>query len=250
MPRSSIIDSNTPETDWAGERIGANRHMVRDLEGLWESILKLAAVVEIQLKTAVQALCEGHLDLAARVKLDEHGINLWEVRIEQECLKILALHQPVASDLRRVAGIMKINGDLERMADLADHIANRARKLIAADRQPIPVPHLLEEMAAAALAEVHVSFDALAQCNSELARSVIDGDRGVDRLRRDVVRELKAAILGDPERLSSWLRLINCARNLERISDHATNIAEAVVYIKEGLIIRHAVDRRVEPAAE
>jgi phosphate transport system protein len=238
-----------PVEDWAAERVSVNRHFLRDMEALWENVLKLTAVVEMTLKTAIQALCEGHVDLAARVKHDEPGINSWEVRIERECLKILALHQPVASDLRRVAALMKINGDLERMADLADHIATRTRKL-AAEARPIAVPRLLEEMATAALAEVHDAFEALAHCDVELARRVIASDRGVDEMRRTVVRELKSSILRDPERLSAWLRLINTARNLERVSDHATNIAEAVIYIKEGDIIRHTVDRRVAPEEE
>jgi phosphate transport system protein len=243
------LPSTGMDPDWTGNAGIINRHFLRDLDHLWESVLKLSAVVEQTLRTAVQALCTGQLELAARVKQHEPEINRWEVEIEQECLKILALHQPVASDLRRVAGVMKINGDLERMADLADHIANRTRKLLA-DPYPVPIPHLLEEMAEAALLEVHNSFDALAHCDADLARVVIENDRGVDQMQRQVLTELKGAILRQPDRLTEWLRLINTARNLERISDHATNIAEAVIYIKEGQIIRHVVDRRRSHATE
>jgi len=172
------------------------------------------------------------------VKFEEESIDRWEVQIERDCLKVLALHQPVASDLRRVAAILRINGDLERMADLARHIAKRARKLA---EEPLgrALPRGLEAMASEALGQVRESLDALTQGDVALARSVILGDRKVDRYRRAVIGELKQAIRDDPDRLDAWLRLINAARNLERIADHATNIAEAVVYLKEGDIIRH-----------
>jgi phosphate transport system protein len=225
-------------SDWDGERAALGRNFVRDMEGLWEQILKLAAVVETALTTSVRALCDGRPDLVAEVKGEEQAINDREVQIELDCLKVLALHNPVASDLRRVAAVLKINGDLERIGDLADHIADRARK-IAKDPRPLPIPPRLEALAQEALAEVHASLDALARCDAELARSVIEADRGVDRHRRAVQKELKAAIRREPDRVNAWLRLINTARNLERVADHATNIAEAVVYLKEGRIIRH-----------
>ena len=234
-------------SEWDAGRITLGRHFLRDMEGLWENVLKLAAVVETALSTSVKALCDGRLDLAAEVKGGENAINDWEVRIERDCLRILALHQPVASDLRRVAAILKINGDLERMADLADHIANRARKL-ARKTPPTPIPPMLEAMAMEALNQVHDALDALTKSDADLARSVISGDRGVDRLRRGVLKELKDGIRSDPDRVSTWLRLINASRNIERVADHATNIAEAVIYLKEGDIIRHAGDRRIQPA--
>jgi phosphate transport system protein len=225
-------------SEWDAERAALGRHFVRDMERLWEQILKLAAVVETTLTTSVKALCDGRADLVAEVQGEEQAINDWEVQIELDCLKVLALHNPVASDLRRVAAVLKINGDLERMGDLADHIANRARKL-ARDPNPVPIPPRLDALAQEALAEVHACLDALGRCDSDLARQVIEADRGVDRHRRAVQKELKAAIRREPERINTWLRLINTARNLERIADHATNIAEAVVYLKEGRIIRH-----------
>jgi phosphate transport system protein len=183
-------------------------------------------------------LCDNRIDLALEVKFEEQAIDNWEVQIERDCLKILALHQPVASDLRRVAAILRINSDLERMADLARHIAKRARKL-AKEPTGRALPRDLEVMAGEALDQVRESLDALAQGDVDLARAVIAGDRKVDRHRNAVVEDLKQAIRNDPERLDSWLRLINVTRNLERVADHATNIAEAVVYLKEGDIIRH-----------
>lgn len=237
----------TAATDWDARRVTLGRHFLRDMEALWENVLKLAAVVETALSTSLKALCEGRADLAAEVTGGENAINTWEVQIERECLKILALHQPVASDLRRVAAILKINGDLERMADLADHIAGRARKL-ASTAPPVPIPPMLEAMALEALNQVHDALDALTQCDVDLARRVISADRGVDRLRRGVLKQLKDGIRRDPDRVSTWLRLINASRNIERVADHATNIAEAVIYLKEGDIVRHAGDRRAQSA--
>jgi phosphate transport system protein len=201
-------------------------------------MLKLAGVVEDALTQSVHALCDGHADLASEVQGEERAVDRWEVQIERECLKVLALHQPVASDLRRVAAVLKINGDLERISDLARNIAKRVRKL-ADDPRAFPIPPELETMALEALEQVHGSLDALTKSDADLARAVIAGDGRIDRHYRAVLKELKDEIRRDPDRLNTWLRLINTARNLERIADHATNIAEAVVYVREGDIIRH-----------
>ena len=128
-----------PGADWDGERVTLGRHFLRDLEGLWGGVLKLAAVVEDALNRSVAALCDGRADLADEVRGEERAVDRWEVQIERDCLKVLALHQPVASDLRRVAAVLKINGDLERMGDLARHIAKRVKKL-ADDPLAFPIP--------------------------------------------------------------------------------------------------------------
>lgn len=227
---------------WENERVTLGRHFLRDMERLWDEVLKMAAVVEVALNTSVRALIDGRADLAAEVRGDEKTVNTWEVRIERECLKVLALHQPVASDLRRVAVVMKINGDLERMADLAEHIAKRARK-ISREVDPVPIPPEMEQMALEALAQVRDGLDALAKGDSTLAREVISSDRRIDRRHRAVVKQIKQSIRHDPERVDDWFRLYNTARNLERIADHVTNIAEAVVYLREGDIIRHGGPR-------
>lgn len=230
-------------TDWDAERVTLGRHFLRDMERLWGEVLRMAAVVEMALNTAVRAVCDVRADLAAEVTGGEHAINTLDVEIERECLKILALHQPVASDLRRVAAVLKIDRDLERMADLAEHIANRARKL-AREHPPIQVPEELEAMALEVLAQVRECLEALAHADAERARVVIARDRGIDRRRGVVLRKLKDAIRKQPERLNAWLRLINIGRNLERVADHATNISESVIYMKEGDIVRHVDDRR------
>jgi phosphate transport system protein len=226
--------------DWDEQRVTLGRHFVRDLEGLWGGVLKLAAVVEDALNRSVHALCDGRADLADAARDGERAVDRWEVQIERECLKVLALHQPVASDLRRVAAVLKVSGELERMGDLGRHIAKRVKKL-ADDPLAFPVPPALEALANEALAQVHQSLDALAQCDTALARAVIANDRRVDRLYRAVLGGLKQSIRTHPDRVDNWLRLVNTARNLERIADHSANIAESVIYLKEGDIIRHVV---------
>jgi phosphate transport system protein len=214
------------------------RHALEDQENLWNEVLKLSATVSTALTASVQALRVNSADLASEVKLEEKTIDHWEVKIEQDCVRILARYGPTASDLRRVIAAMRISSELERMADLAEHIANRVKKRVAT-AESVPVPDSLEALATASLAQVGDSFEALAHEDAELAHTIILEDRGVDRLRRAVLRELKDAIRNEPERVEAWLRLINTARNLERVADHATNIAETVVYLKEGDIIRH-----------
>ena len=146
--------------EWDAVRVTLGRHFLRDLEGLWGGVLMLAAVVEDALNRSVRALRDGRGDLADAVRCDESAVDRWEVRIERECLKVLALHQPVASDLRRVAAVLKISGDLERMGDLARHIAKRVRKL-ADDPLAFPVPDPLETLAVRSLAQVREGLDAL-----------------------------------------------------------------------------------------
>lgn len=231
-----MMESGT-EAGRDGQRSYLNRHLVRDIEVLWGEVLKLAAVVETSLRSSVQALCAGKLELADEVRADEPTIDHWQVRIEQDCLRILALHQPVASDLRLVTSALKISSDLERMGDLAAHIAKRARKL-ARRAEPVPLPPQMEFLAVEALGQVREALDALARGDAEMARQVIRGDRQVDRRRELILKDLKKSIRQEPGQVTTWLHLINIARNLERIADHATNIAETVVYFKEGTILR------------
>ena len=234
-------ESNAAATsawDWGEQRVTVGRHFIRDMEGLWSEVLKLAAVVEEALNQSIHALCDGRVELADQIKLQKPAVDRWEVQIERECVRVLALHQPVASDLRRVAAVLKINGDLERLADLARHIAKRVKKL-AADPLALPVPQPLENLGLEALTQVHDSLDALTQANVARAQAVIAADRRVDRHYRSVLKLLKLEIVQYPERINTWLRLVNTARNLERIADHASKIAEAVVYLREGENLRH-----------
>src|SRR5262249_25882996 len=151
------------------------------LEALWSGVLNLSGVVEDALNRSVRALCDGRVDLAEEVKGEERAVDRWEVQIERECLKILALHQPVACDLRRVAAVLKINGTLERMSNLARNIARRVKKQSrASDGRACPVPQQLEAMALETLEQVRDSLDALAKSDARLARAVIAGDNRVD----------------------------------------------------------------------
>jgi phosphate transport system protein len=214
------------------------RHVLKEQHDLWDQVLKLSATVSATLTASVQALRDNRADLAREVKSEEKAIDGWEVKIEQECVRILARYGPTASDLRRVIAAMRVSSELERMADLAEHIANRVKKRVAT-AETEPVPGSLDALATAALALVDESLTALTHDDAELAQAVIREDRGVDRLRRTVLKELKEAIRQEPQRVDTWLRLINIARNLERVADHAVHIAETVVYLKEGDIIRH-----------
>jgi phosphate transport system protein len=234
------------ETAWDNERVTVGRSFLRDLEGLWAEVLKLAAVVEDALNQSIQGLCDGRIERASELKEQKRNVDRWEVQIERECVRVLALHQPVASDLRRVAAILKINGDLERLCDLAQHIAKRVKKL-AVDPQAFPIPQTLENLAAEALSQIHASLDALTQSNVARAQTVISADQRVDRNYRAVQKQLKAEIVRDPQRIDTWLRLVNTARNLERIADHAAKIAESVIYLKDGQVPRH---RPADPSTE
>ena len=233
--------------DWGQQRLTVGRHFVRDLEGLWSEVLKFAAVVEDSLNRSIHAFCDGRVELAEHIHDQKLTVDRWEVRIERECVRVLALHQPVASDLRRVAAVLKINGDLERLADLARHIAKRIRKL-AVDPLAFPIPQPLENLGMEALNQVHDSLDALVQANLVQAQAVITAEKRIDRHYRSVVKLLKQQIVAQPERINTWLRLINTARNIERIADHASKIAESVIYLKEGEILRHRLSVKASSA--
>lgn len=209
----------------------------RDQEGLWREVLDMAAYVETALRAAVQALCQNRIDLVDTVRAEEKLIDRWEVRIESECLRVLALYGLVASDLRRVVAALRINKDLEGLSDIAENLAKRAKKL---NDDPSATPFLprLDALAAEALAVVDNSLTALRSLDADLARRVILSDSAVDRSRALILGELTAAVRAEPERVNTWMRLINSARNIERAADHATQIAESVVYMKEGVILR------------
>lgn len=242
MPEDDATASST--WDWGEQRLTVGRHFIRDMEGLWSEVLRLAAVVEEAVGQSIHALCDGRGELAERIRQQKPAMDRWEVQIERECVRVLALHQPVASDLRRVATVLKINGDLERLADLAQHIAKRVGKL-ATDPAAFPIPQPLEGLALEALSQVHESLDALTQADVARAQAVIASDQRIDRLYRAVLKLLKQEIVRHPERINTWLRLINTARNLERIADHGSKIAEAVVYLREGEILRHRPGQEV-----
>jgi phosphate transport system protein len=221
----------------------ADRHILRVQEDLWAESLRMASIVEVAFALSIRALCDGHPELAAEVKEHEKDIDRREVAIERECLRVLALYEPVACDLRRVLTILRINRDLERIGDLSARIAKRVNRM-ARCPGPIPISGPLEALAAGAANNFHDALDALVQSDAEAARAVLSRDRQIDKHRRTVLKALKVSLVNEPGRVDVWLRLMNIARNLERVGDHAVHIAEAVVYLKEGRLIRHAEEPR------
>ena len=232
-------DPETRGPNSSGQSWPPSSHAFRDQLHLWNELMKLADSVESSFKTAVTALCQSRPDLIASVKAEEEAIDRWEVRIEQECLRVLALYGLVASDLRRVVSAIRVNAELEGLADLAENIAKRAKKL---SRDPMAVPYIekLAPLADGVVALIGDSLGSLRVTDALAARKLIKVDKGVERERRAVRLELKTAMRERPDRVNTWLRLINSARNLERAADHAVNIAEAVIYMKEGVIVRRS----------
>jgi phosphate transport system protein len=214
-----------------------SKHLQRDLENLQREVLELASIVEEAIYAATRALTERDLDLAQQVIAGDAEIDQLENRVEEDCLKILALHQPVAGDLRRIAATILINTDLERMGDLAVDIAERAADLA---RPPhVPVPENLSRMTDQATMMVRLSLDAFVNLDSGLARRVIRWDDEVDHYNAEIIRELIDLMKRSPDSVESALSLFSAVRHVERIADHATNIAEDVVYLVEGEIVRH-----------
>jgi phosphate transport system protein len=217
------------------------RHAIQDQEDLWVEFLAMSRAVVASLEKGVEAICEGRLEVVSEVKDAEKQSDREEVRIEQECMRILALYEPVASDLRRLATIMKVSRDWERIADLAVRIARRARKLVRKS-QGLAVPEELKSLARNVLALVRETCDALAARDARRARTLAEGDRSIDRQYRELRKSLKERIRLDTSRLNAWLQLLGTARNLERIADHATDIAQMIVFLEEGVFIRHKLE--------
>jgi len=212
-------------------------HFQRDLDQMQQHILDLAALVERAIHHTVDALQTRQPSLAREVIDGDEAIDREENFVEEECLKMLALHQPVAIDLRRVAACMMINMDLERMADLAEDIAERA---IAMSRPPLlPIPENLQRMTDLTTSMVRQSLDAFVNLDARLARTVCRLDDEVDRLNKDIIDELIKLMQEKPTLVEAGLSLFSATRHLERIADHATNIAEEVIYLVEGEIVRH-----------
>ena len=214
-----------------------SKHWERDLDNLQRLLMTLAASVEEAIFKGTRALQERDPSLAREVVEGDSLIDQEENHVENECLKMLALHQPVAIDLRRIIAALKINTDLERMADLAVNIAERALSLAELPR--IAVPDKLQRMTDLTTSMVHQSLDAFVMLDAEQARRVIRLDDEIDRYNSEIIDELVRAMQQTPAQVPAFLAFFSAVRQLERIADHATNIAEDVVYLIEGEIIRH-----------
>jgi phosphate transport system protein len=212
-------------------------HLRREIDKLKQSLLLLCRMVEDQVESAVKALLDRDQTLAERVEQRDHEIDQREVEVEEECLRVLALYQPVAIDLRLIVSVLKINSDLERVGDLAVNIAHKA--LAVVNELQVAAPDALPDMAAKTQSMLHDSIDALVALDSKLAAGVCARDDEVDQLKRAIRLEVEDCIEINPRHLRPLLRLLAVSRNLERIADSATNIAEDVIYMVEGRIIRH-----------
>ena len=213
------------------------RHFDEELKDLKEKILRMGAKVEEQIANAIKALVERNSDLSKHVIVNDHQVNAMDVEIDEICLSLIALHQPTAGDLRLITTAMKISTELERMSDLAENIAERALEL---NEEPQLKPYIdIPRMAEHAQRMVKEALDAFVTRDSQLARKVCRDDDFVDGLTHQIFRELLTYMMEDPHSVSRAVRITFVAKYLERVADHATNVAELVVYLVEGKIIRH-----------
>jgi phosphate transport system protein len=213
-------------------------HLQRDLDALKKELLLLGNMVETAINNSILSLNDRRPELAEAVLAGEKLIDDKEVLIEEECLKILALHQPVALDLRFIVVVLKVNNDLERMGDFAVNVAKRA--IFLCNNAPIPIPiEFTEKMSRCIRTMVHDSLDAMVKMDVELARNVILRDEEVDEVNRLMFMEFRTLVESDTSTIERALGLLSTSRYLERIADLATNIAEDVIFMVEGEVVRH-----------
>ena len=218
------------------------RHFERELEQLKAKLLEMSALVESAVYRSVQGVVEKNEDLAQQVLKNEGRINQLEIEIDDLAISLLALQAPLAADLRLVTAAIKINNDLERMGDLSVSIAQSALALI---REPlirplIDIPHI----AGLAQGMVRKSLDSFVNRDAELARSVLASDDAVDNMRTASYHELMSFMESNPQQIRQALYLLSVIRNLERIADHATNVAEDVLFLVKGIDVRHHNEER------
>ena len=215
------------------------RHFDEELKDLKEKILRMGGLVEEQIRGAIRALAERDSALARQIIDNDLSVNAMDVEVDEDCLRLLALHQPAARDLRFVTTTMKISTELERMSDLAENICERAIEL---NEEPQLKPYIdLPRMANWTLRMVKDSLDAFVNQDTVLARKVCADDDFVDDLTEQLFRELLSFMIEDPRTITRAIRLTFIGKYIERIADHATNMAELVVYLVEGKIIRHTL---------
>ena len=212
-------------------------HLQTELKHLNQRLLSLCALVEDQSQAAVRSLLERNRELAEAVERADPEIDRAEIEVEEECLKILALYQPVAGDLRLVVAVLKANNDLERIGDLAVNIARKAAALASAPALEVPVD--IAGMWTKTRQMLHDSLDSLVRADAALAAGVRAHDDEVDEMKRQFRQVVEDRIQLTPDRIEGLLRLMAVVRNLERMADYATNIAEEVIYLVEGRITRH-----------
>ena len=222
-------------------------HLQQQLENLKSALLNMAALVEEQIARAITALMERDVELCDQVIFGDQPINAMELEIDEQCVRLLALQHPIARDLRFVASSMKITIDLERMGDIAVNIAKKTKRLVG---MPLLKPLIdIPRMADLSQAMVKDSLNAFVRGDDQLALQVCARDDEVDHLQDQILRELLTYMMEDSRSVPQALQLIFISRHIERLADHATNIAEGVVYFSEGRVIKHhANDDPNQPA--
>ncbi len=219
-------------------------HFQQELDQLKENLLKMAGLAEQAIRNAVDALVERNTPLAEKMIQEDRKINEMEIVIDELCLKLLALHQPMAADLRFITSAMRINTELERIGDQAVNIAER---VISLNQEPQLKPYIdIPRMAKITQAMVKDVLDSFVKGDTKLARSVCEDDDLVDALNDQVFRELLTYMISDPKTITRAVHLIIVSRCLERIADHATNIAEGVIFMVKALVIKHRADAKGE----
>jgi len=213
------------------------RHFVEDLELLKTKLLEMGALVESAIQRSISAVTQKDRGAAEHVFMNEARINAIEIEIDDFAISLLALQQPMAADLRLIVAALKINTDLERMGDLAVNIAQRALSLMegAVIKPMIDIPHI----AGLVQSMVRKALDAFVHRDADLARSVLSSDDAVDNMRTACYHELVSFMEQDPQHIQQALALLSITRNLERIADHSTNIAEDVLFLVKGVDVRH-----------
>lgn len=214
-----------------------SKHLDRELGHLRNDLIRQFGVVEDMIQMAVRSLVNRQVDLADQVIAKDAQVDETDIQIEEECLKLIALHQPVATDMRWLIAVVKVNAGLERMADLACNIAERTRAL---DLFPLfPVPDELTDMVSATTVMVRTALDSFVDNDSVMAFRVLSSDDEVDELNRIVIDQLHELMKEDPEMIEPSVHCFSASRHLERIADLASNIAEDVIYLVDGDIVRH-----------
>ena len=223
-------------------------HFQQELNQLKSELLRMAGLVERAISNAIEALVKRDMPLAEKTIREDAQINEMEISIDERCLNLLALHQPMAGDLRFITSAMRINIELERMGDLAVNIAERAASL---NQEPQLKPYIdIPHMAEITKKMVKDVLDAFVNRDAALARSVCERDDQVDALNDQVFRELLTYMMADPKTITRAVHLIIVSRCLERIADHATNIAEGVIFMTKALVIKHHADTKGEKGKE
>jgi phosphate transport system protein len=215
------------------------RHIDQELAELRSQILRMGSLVESQIEGSIKALVDRDVDLASRIIERDSVVNTMDVEIDENCMRLLALQAPAARDLRFVTTAMKISTELERMSDISENISERVIEL---NEEPQLKPYIdIPRMANWTMTMVRECLDAFVRSDAALARKVCADDDFVDNLTHQLFRELLSFMIENPATITRAIRLTFIGKSIERIADHATNIAELVIYMVEGKIIRHTI---------